>query len=213
MTFGLITEGPTDQVVIRHLLAKYFSDPNIDTRPVQPNTDSTDEENHRGGWGRVFKYCSSEDMGIALQGYDHVVIQIDTDVCEDYGVPKREGDTDLTGDQIIERTKALIIGRIGKELYEQYGRKIIFAISYDSIECWLLPLYYTNNNKSKTTNCCDTLNQELRKEDFTIDCSGKKVLYHNKVCRKIKSKEQIESISEHNTSFRQFIQYLAIINN
>ncbi len=211
MTFGLITEGPTDQVVLRHLLSGYFSDPNIDVRPVQPNTDSSDAAAHFGGWKNVLNYCSSPDIVATLEANDHVIIQIDTDVCEEYGVKRRVDGNDLTDEQIIEKTKAVITASIGKELFDKFNHKIIFAVSYDSIECWLLPLYYTNNTKSKTTNCCETLNQELRKEGYTIDCSGKKVAYHQKVCKKIKTKELIESISAHNNSFKQFIHRLTSI--
>lgn len=211
MTFGLITEGPTDQVVLRHLLARYFSDSDIDTRPVQPNSDSTDRQDHFGGWKNVLNYCSSTDMLTTLEGNNYVIIQIDTDICEEYGVKRRENGEELSADNIVEKTKAVIVASIGEKIFEEFSNKILFAISYDSIECWLLPLYYTNNIKSKTANCCDTLNQELRKEEFTIDCSGKKVLYHQKVCKKIRNKELIESISVHNNSFNQFIQSLATI--
>jgi len=211
MVLGLITEGPTDQVVLRHLLSRYFSDPDIDIRPVQPNTDSTDAADHFGGWKNVLNYCSSADMVAALEANDYVIVQIDTDVCEEYGVKRREHDNDLTDVQIVEKAKAVIIAKIGGELFDRFNNKIVFAISHDSIECWLLPLYYTDKTKSKTTNCCDTLNQELRKEGFTIDCGGKKVLYHQKVCKKIRSRALIESISVHNHSFHQFIQRLASI--
>ncbi len=210
MTFGLITEGPTDQVVIRNILARYFS-PNIDTRPVQPNTDATDEIAHFGGWVRVLEYCKSTDMAIALQVYDFVIIQLDTDVCEEYGVQKREGGSDISGDEIVQKTKAVIIEKIGVDLYAQYNQKIIFAISYDSIECWLLPIYFADNRKTKTLNCCETLNQELTKKGFTLDCNNKKEKYYHKICKEIKSKTQLEAISVHNNSFNQFIQKLATI--
>jgi hypothetical protein len=210
MTFGLITEGPTDQVVLRHILARFFS-PDIDTRPVQPNVDSTDEIDHFGSWVKVLGYCKSADMSAALEVNDFVIIQIDTDVCQEYGVQKREGGRDITDDEIVEKVKAVIIDNIGVGLYGQFSQKIIFAISHDSIECWLLPLYFTNNNRAKTTNCCDTLNQELRKRDFTIDCNKKRTIEYKKICKEIKSKAIIENISVHNSSFNQFIQRLAII--
>ncbi len=212
MTFGLITEGPTDQVVLRHILARFFS-PDIDIRPVQPNTDSTDEAEHLGGWSRVLGYCKSPDMLAALQVNDLVVVQIDTDVCEKYGVQKREGGLDISDDEIIEKTKAVIVENIGTDLFKEHSHKIIFAISHDSIECWLLPLYYTNNNRTKTFNCCDTLNQELRKRDFTIDCNNKRAKEYNKICKEIRNKTIIESISVHNNSFNQFIQKLATLTN
>ena len=163
MNFGLITEGPTDQVVLKHLLARYFSDPDIDTRSVQPNFDSTDEVSHFGGWLKVLEYCKSPDMKIALEGYDFIIIQMDTDVCEEFGVKKREGGLVLPEIDIIHQIKSVIIQYIDNEIYQEFQHKIIFAISHESVECWLLPLYFENNVRNKTFNCCDTLNQELIK--------------------------------------------------
>ena len=210
MTFGLITEGPTDQVVLRNILGRYFKTP-VFIRPVQPNPDSTDEADHFGSWVKVLGYCKSHEMTTALQIFDYVIIQLDTDVCEEYGVDNREGDRDITGDEIVEKTKAVIIERIGSVIYAQYSQKIIFAISHDSIECWLLPLYFTNNNRTKTFNCCDTLNQELRKRDFTIDCNKKRAIEYQKICKEIRNKNILENISIHNNSFNQFIQRLATL--
>ena len=212
MTFGLITEGPTDQLVLRNILARFFSDPDIDTRPVQPNTDSTDEADHFGGWVKVLAYCRSADMIVALQAYDFVIVQIDTDCCEEYGVSKRTGGMNITADEIVQKAKTVIIEKIGTEIYAEYSRKIIFAISHDSIECWLLPLYYNDNRRTKTTNCCETLNQELSKKGFTLDCNSKKEKQYHKICKEIKNKRQIESISIHNNSFKEFIHSLTNIN-
>ncbi len=211
MTFGLITEGPTDQVVLRYLLAKYFSNPDIDTRPVQPNVDSTDGSTYFGGWVKVLEYCKSADMVAVLQANNFIIIQIDTDCCEEYGVQKREGGENITDDEIVEKTKAVIIEKIGAEIYAEYSPKIIFAISHDSIECWLLPLYYNDNRRTKTANCCETLNQELIKKGFTVDCNNKKEKYYHKICKEIKNKAQIENISLHNSSFKQFIHRLTSI--
>ncbi len=210
MTFGLITEGPTDQVVLRNILGRYFKPP-VYIRPVQPNPDSTDEADHFGSWVKVLEYCKSADMTTALQIFDYVIIQLDTDVCEEYGVQKREGDREITDDEIVEKAKAVIIKNIGCEIYAQFSKKIIFAISHDSIECWLLPLYFTNNSRTKTFNCCDTLNQELRKRGFTIDCNKKRALEYQKICKEIRNKTILDNISLHNNSFNQFIQRLATL--
>ena len=212
MVFGLITEGPTDQVVLRHLLARYFSNPDIDVRPVQPNTDSTDKADHFGGWFNVLQFCKSADMKTELEAKDYVVIQIDTDICEEYGVQKREGGVDLTGEEIAQKTREIIIASIGADLYEEFKEKIVFAISYESIECWLLPIYFNDNSRNKTLNCCEKLNQELSKGSFTIAYSGKKRPNdYEKICRNVKNKEKVEEISVHNSSFAQFIQSLSAI--
>jgi len=210
--FGLITEGPTDQVVIKHLLAKYFSNPDIDTRPVQPNKDATDIRAHFGGWGRVLEYCQSPDMAKALQMFDFVIIQIDTDVCEEYGVSRRDGGEDCTDEQIILKTKNVIIQKIGPELFNLYKGKIIFAISYESIECWLLPLYFNDHSRAKTKNCCEKLNQGLPKGGFTIDCNNKKPKYYEIICKNIRNKHQIDQISVHNNSFNHFVRTLAALS-
>lgn len=213
MKFGLITEGPTDQTVIKSLLVRFFADPAVKITTVQPNTDSTDSANHYGGWKLVLDYCKSPDMTTALEINDFVVIQIDTDVCEEYCVAKRENGTDRSAEEIVERTKGIIVECIGTDLYIQYKHKIIFAISYEAIECWLLPLYFSDNNKTKTFNCCEKLNQELTKKGFTIDCANKKPLYYNKICKEIKRKEQIVTMSIHNNSFGQFVAQLIAIAN
>lgn len=212
MIFRLITEGPTDQVVLRSLLARYFANPDIDVRPVQPNTDSTDKMDHFGGWENVLNYCASTDMAPTLEADGFVVIQIDTDVCEDYGIQKREGGNDKKEEQIIEQTRELIISKFSPGLYANYQSKVIFAISHESIECWLLPLYFNDNKRKKQINCCETLNLELiRQEQFTLDCNSKKVLYYNKMCKSIKNKVQIDGMAIFNPSFKQFTDQLALI--
>lgn len=216
MTFGLITEGPTDQVVLRYLMAKFFGDPDIDIRSLQPNVDATDQADKDGGWGRVRNYCQSADMPAVLEANHHVIIQIDTDVCEDYGVGKRDGDRDLTDIEIVEKTREIIVGYIDPALFVQYGPKIIFAISHESIECWLLPLYYINANRTKTTNCCETLNRELMKGDFTLDCNSKKDKFYHRIFRdkkrELRNRADVENMSVHNNSFNQFVTQLAAIN-
>ena len=44
------------------------------------------------GWGHVFKSLERNDYVGALQFNHYLVIHIDTDVQEDFGVPRREGD-------------------------------------------------------------------------------------------------------------------------
>ncbi len=215
MVFGLITEGPTDQTVLRYIMSKFFADPDIDIRSVQPNADSTDKADEDGGWGRVRNYCKSADMLATLEANDYVVIQMDTDVCEDFGVKKREGDRDLTAEEIIDKTKDIITSYIGTGINEKYSAKIIFAISHDSIECWLLPLYYTNNNRTKTLNCCEVLNRELMKGDFTLDCNSKQNKFYTRIFRDkkdlLRNRKQIENMAVFNSSFQQFVSQLALI--
>jgi hypothetical protein len=61
VTFGFITEGITDQIIIEHILNGFFETSDIDINELQPIRDETDRnrsENY-GGWRLVFDYCKS----------------------------------------------------------------------------------------------------------------------------------------------------------
>ena len=63
ISFGLITEGLTDQIVIENILAGYFNSPDIDVKPLQPERDKDNEnKSEAGGWTLVFDYCQSKDF-------------------------------------------------------------------------------------------------------------------------------------------------------
>ncbi|MFB2875510.1 hypothetical protein [Floridanema aerugineum] len=51
ITFGLITEGLTDQIVIEDILSGYFNTADIIVNPLQPERDKDDEnKSDYGGW-------------------------------------------------------------------------------------------------------------------------------------------------------------------
>ncbi|XWK87905.1 MAG: phage tail protein [Phormidium sp.] len=207
ISFGLITEGLTDQIVIQDILIGYFNTPDIFVKPLQPERDKDDEnKSDYGGWMLVFKYCQSSDFREAFQFNEYVIIQIDTDVCEEinYDIPKRnENGEELTPEQLIEKVKEKFKVLIGEDFYNQYNEKIIFAITVHSIECWLLPLYYQDNRKKKITNCLDTLNQALKSKGFTID--AKKPQYYRKVSQQYCKHKVLIKLYKENPSFKIFI--------
>jgi hypothetical protein len=56
ITFGLITEGLTDQIVIENILHGYFNTEPV-VNPLQPERDKdNDDKSDYGGWTLVFKY-------------------------------------------------------------------------------------------------------------------------------------------------------------
>jgi hypothetical protein len=86
ISFGLVTEGLTDQIAIEHILAGYFDNPDLDIRQLQPERDKdNDNKSKFGGWTLVFDYCKSRDFREAFQFIDYIIIQIDTDISEDSG--------------------------------------------------------------------------------------------------------------------------------
>ena len=64
ISFGLITEGLTEKIVIENILAGYFKNPDLDIRPLQPERDRKDENKFKGygSWSQVFAYCRLKDF-------------------------------------------------------------------------------------------------------------------------------------------------------
>ena len=209
ISFGLVTEGLTDQIVIENILAGYFDSSDLDIRQLQPERDKDNENKFKyGGWTLVFNYCKSRDFQEALQFIDYIIIQIDTDVSEDYNIPKQDENGQFTPQQLIEKVIEKFRCAIGDDFYSKYQQKIIFAISVHSIECWLLPLYYTDQKKkSKFKNCLDTLNLELpKKHKFTIDANAKNPEYFREISEQYCKHKVLMKHYAENPSLKNFIE-------
>ena len=213
VTFGLVTEGHTDQVVIENILNGYFNTHDIETKKLQPLWDATDKSRIEsyGGWTLVFGYCKSEIFRNAFLFQDYIIIQIDTDVSEEkhYDISKRDKNgKELTPSELIQKVTEKFRGLIGEEFFDANKDKIIFAISVHSVECWLLPIYYKDNRKSKTENCLKTLNRGLqKKEDFTIDPGNKGHSdYYERVSKFYCKKKNLMKCYKENPSLKIFIE-------
>ncbi len=211
-SFALVTEGLTDQIVIENILYGFFDDPDIDINPLQPLRDETDRNRAitPGNWHKVLEYCSSEEFRGAFQFNDYVIVQIDTDVAADYGVSDRDGEgNEFSAEDMIERVKAFLAERIGQEFYGNYAPRILFAISVRSIECWLLPLFFTDNRKSKTVNCLNTLNQGLKtKKPFSIDPENKNPRYYDNISAEYTKRKKLMQLYASNPSLEAFVHEL-----
>ena len=212
-SFSLIAEGITDQKVIENILYGFCDDPNIDITFLTPLRDETDRNRTTspGNWSQVLEYCSSERFRSVFQSNnDYVVIQIDTDVCHDFKVSNRNEDgEELSVEAMIERVRLFLIGRIGSDFYESYRTRIVFAIAVQSIECWLLPLVYRDDKRSKTTGCLGTLNQALiRKKSFSIDSKNKRPEYYEAVSDPYSKHKELMSLYKSNPSLNTFIRSL-----
>lgn len=75
LSFALVTEGLTDQIIIKNILFGFFNDPDIDINPLQPLRDETDRNRaiSPGNWYKVLEYCSSENFRGAFQFNNYVV--------------------------------------------------------------------------------------------------------------------------------------------
>lgn len=219
MRIALATEGKSEHWIIKHLVENYFKDTEIFFRQVQPQIfDDTQES--IGGWFEVLKFCErTDDFKAALSETDYLIIQIDTDESQNlnFGVSHtKQGNIVKTHEElyadVIEKIKEII----NSEVFIQYSNKIIFAVCIHTIECWLLPIYFTNNHKNNTRNCLTTLNSELRKRDLDAVPSKKqkdkrKIVYET-ILRNWKKKKDITKSASHNVGFSKFIESLNTIN-
>lgn len=210
-TFGLIAEGPTDYIVIQSILYGYFNTSDIVIRKLHPKELKDATNKHRvennTGWYAVFDYCQQIEFKQSFQSNDYMIIQIDTDVSEEkhYDIPKMEDGVEIIPEQLIEKVVGKFKSLIGEEFYTKYQNKIIFAIAVHSTECWLLPLYYTDNKKSNTKNCLNTLNQALKKkEKFTI--ATKNPEYYESISKKYWKNKVLMKHYQDNPSLKIFIE-------
>ncbi|MCW6051900.1 phage tail protein [Lyngbya sp. CCAP 1446/10] len=209
ISFGLITEGLTDQIVIENILAGYFNSPDLDVQPLQPERDKDNQNKSQyGGWTLVFDYCKSKDFRESFQFIDYIIIQIDTDVSKDYNIAHQDENGEFTPQQLIAKVIEKFRGAIGEDFYNTNQQKIIFAISVHSLECWLLPLYYAEKKKkAKCKECLKKLNEQLlKKHKFTIDKNAKKPDYYREISKQYGKHKVLMKHYQDNPSLQTFIE-------
>ena len=211
-TFGLVTEGPTDQAVLKNILIGHFNDFDLTVRPLQPSFDATDaaQMSEFGGWYNVFKYCQSDFLAAAFDENDFIVIQIDSDCSHEkhFDVPKITDESiEMFVERIKNRLKSVISTQTSAEWYEKYAPRIVFAIAVDEIECWLLPLYYTDKTQAATNNCLFKLNQKLPAKDKINPTNKDKRLYQ-RISRDFIKTKILQQAYPKNPSFKLFIEGL-----
>ncbi|MBI3135373.1 MAG: phage tail protein [Bacteroidetes bacterium] len=210
-SFGIIAEGPTDQVVIDHILSGYFNDPDFSLNELQPTRDESSGISDIGGWTKVFEFCRSNNFMESFNFNHFIIIQIDSDVSEEvgFGVPKKQSGKDLSVPDLIENVIKKLVEAIGPNIYNDFKHRIIFAIAVHELECWLLPLYYSNDKKSKKTGCLGALNIELQKKNkFTIDPKKKNQRFYQIISEPFLKRAAVLKYSKENPSFAYFISKL-----
>ncbi len=220
-TFGIISEGITDQRVLDNILCGYFKDMDLTEyiRFIQPFRDNTDKEQVAGygGWLNVFEFCSSRRFLEAFEQNDYLLIQIDTDRSEDanYDIKKRNDEGILyTPEELINKVIEKFRNLFQTNFTEQYPSiedRIIYAICVNEIECWLLPIFYTNSLAEATNNCIFRLNEKLNEKfGFYIDPNNKtnsEDKYYKVSKHYLKNKNLLASFKK-NISLKVFIESL-----
>jgi hypothetical protein len=215
MIFGLACEGVTDQIILQNILCGYFENPDLDEEinQLQPLLDETDKKQKNfGGWQMLLAYLVSSRFHDDVLNNKYIIIQVDTDVSNETGFDVSQVNVDnqlLTVEDFIKNVIEKLIDIINgakTDFYQQHSERIVFCISVHSIECWLFS-YYNNKalKKPKITGCYKALSR-------LIQGLEKNYQSYDKISRIFLKKENIDTVSEKNPSFRFFIDALESLN-
>ena len=220
-TIGLICEGVSEIIIMTRILSKYLSD-NVIVNPIEPETKTENGilvQNGYGGWLQVLSHCNDETLERILEYNDYLVIQIDTDASFQVGYdvkPLDDNGKQKTVEVFYQDVKERLLKNISPEVQAKYEGRLFFAICMNEIECWLLPLYYTNNNRCKTNNCIHTLNQALAKKNIggipdTDKNSPNARIVYDKILKNLKNKKIIQDCAQCHLGFLELTKQLDAI--
>ena len=211
LNFFLITEGPTDQAVLRNILiGLYGADVEVTGLPrLRDTTDSIRMESDSfGGWEQVLEFCQHENFEELLAFNDYVIIQIDTDMGEhiNFGVPLTHNGIDRPVENLVDEVRNKIISYINQDSYQRNKSQFKFAISVHSLECWLLPLYAKSKTHfSKIKNCAKQLERDVNRHG--IDYIKEYRPYDN-LSIQFRKRKELEKAKQHQQSLALFLESL-----
>jgi hypothetical protein len=212
INFALVCEGISDQAVLENILSGFRNDTDnnfTNFRIIQPTRNAANAGTNRGGWFQVFEYCAGEKFP-QLFNNDYVVIQIDTDTTQLWHYnPKGFSNSELgfstvglSFTQILYQVKCrfeLIFNTIhGTKFLETNNNKIIYAISIEAVECWLLPL---QGFSCQHTNCYELLGKPKKSHQIYL-----------KLSNTLADRTKLLDYSAQNISLQTFIDELVIKN-
>ncbi len=186
---------------------------------VGPFSDETEDARtgitNPPNWTTVLRDLASEPFRSAFRDTDYMIVQIDSDVCEEafFGVGVRDQGVLVGVDEIVVRFRQDLITRINfgeAGFYERHQSQIIFAIAVDSIECWLLPLYRTGDRRSRTFNCLEQLNDALRPKGMGINKDSKQHRMYQDLSRDFGKTKRLKGVYPHNASLKIFVDELFV---
>ena len=143
---------------------------------------------------------------------DYVVVQIDSDACEQYGIsPLDDNNRKKAPEQLYPEIVSRLCAGLSEQFRMAYSGRILFAVCFDEIECWLLPLYITDNTRCRTNNCIFNLNRALARKNLPVIPSGDEknspnaLKAYRNVLKSIKNKRTVEEISAFNYGFSHLV--------
>ncbi len=165
MRFATVSEGKTDYIVLRNLLVGFWGDKNLPVARILPEADEP------VGWGNLLNYLSTDKFRAIFEFNDYVIVQIDADKCEEWGDGLQQIGADSSKiDLFVQDIKNVLIRRIGEVFYNTNKGRILFAISVQDIECWLLPFNATlSAHYSKMVGCGKALEYILTPRGISLN--------------------------------------------
>lgn len=214
--FGIISEGFTDQITIDNILCGYFQNQDLEVQYLYPDFDLTEKKQIGGGWRDLSNYLQIKSFRNAVASFDFVIIQVDTDFlrikkdAEEFGFD--DNYNELTTENLVINIIAKLISKINAKesgFYEKFKNKIIFAISVDSIECWLVAYFCEHSAIER----CDEILKETKLPNNIQFSKSRKSRCHEKLSLiAFENRDNIEIVAQKDSSFKHFIQQLQPIS-
>lgn len=207
---GIVSEGVSDFRVLNHIITRYLKDKDLWVLPLNPKQTKNGKQDGPGGWGLVIKYLEDKEKKLIVEAlkedFEYIVVQIDSDVCEEYGVVHNLTNVGAFWQNICDN--------LSNRLPDDFDKsKLIFAICIEEIECWLIPFVDINKaNCEKTSHCVNIVNKNIKGKNLFIDADNKnsdgaKIAYDYILKQKKKTKD-LKECSEFNYGFKKFIEQL-----
>ena len=192
---GIVSEGVSDFRTLQHIIERYLkSKEGEEYYAIRLNP--KEERNKQigfGTWQGVFRYISGQDdknliVEALEEGCEYVMVQIDTDVCEQYQVTH-----DLTN---VEALWKSVRQKLESSVHPEFDKtKLIYAICIDELD-----------------RCLNIVNGDLRKKDYFIDKENKNSIGAQKayefILKQKKKPKEIKECSEFNYGFKKLIEQL-----
>jgi hypothetical protein len=168
MNIALITEGGTDQIVLKPIVEALLPQEEIYFRSLQPAMDNTDRQKDYGGWKLVMKALERLDVADLLEANDMVIVHIDSDVSYQKGfdVPHAASGQKVDTQALYEAVVARLLAELPASTTAAQKSKFVFAIGLHSIECWLVGLVDASHGQKVLGHCLKKLNDGLVKQKF-----------------------------------------------
>jgi hypothetical protein len=211
MRIGIISEGRPDQAVIENILDGVFED--FEPILLRPDLkkDVTDVQLGNsaaaGGLSRVKTDCEEKILFEKFfdqmnDGKDFLIIQLDTDNIEESLItrPSKKENKDY-----VKELRVNVIEKIKEWLSDtSYDENLVFAISVEELEAWMLPIFESRNSISYM-NPKTRLKRILRTKNKSTAETPEN---YSSLSKPFKKKKELTKCAKHNESLQLFIDDL-----